>query len=97
MRLYIRPPTVSHGLSRSHTVSHGLSQSCTIANKIIRTWHPCQFFKSFKNHTQLSGIHSNGRSVTQIRPRSVWLYVWYTRMANCISRVFCVRQALVGS
>ena len=56
------------------------------------TWHPCQFFKSFKNHTQLSWIHSNGPSVTRIRPR---LYVRFTRMANHISRVFCVRQALV--
>ena len=33
-----------------------------------RTWHPCQVFKSFKNHTRLSRIHSNGPSVTPIRP-----------------------------
>ena len=82
--------TVSHGLVRSRTVSHGLSLSCTIANTII----PCQFFKSFKNHTRLSRIHSNGPRVTRIRPRLVRLYVRFTRMANRISRVFCVIQAL---
>ena len=58
-------------------------------------WHPCQFFKSFKNHTQLSRIHLNHRSVTRIRSRLVRLYVRFTRMANRISRVFCVRQALM--
>ena len=60
-----------------------------------RAWHPCQFFKSFKNHTRLSLIHSNGPSVTQIRPWLVWLYVWFTLMANRISCVFCV-QALAS-
>ena len=79
-RLYIRSPTVSHGLSRSYDHT--------------RTWHPCQFFKSFKNHTRLSRIHSNGPSVTRIRPRLVRLYVRFTRVANRKSRVFCVRQAL---
>ena len=95
MRLYIRSRTVSHGLVRSSTVSHGLSRSCTIANTII-DGHGTRvsFFKSFKNHTRLSGIHSNGPSVSRIRPRLVRLYVLFTRMANRISRVFCVRQAL---
>ena len=80
---------------QSRTVPHDLSRSCTIANSIFtRTLHPCQFFKSFKNHTRLSRIHSNGPSVTRIRPWLVWLYVRFTRMANRISRVFCVRQAL---
>ena len=37
---------------------------------------------------------SEGQSVAQLRPWLVQLYVRYTRMANHISRVFCVRQAL---
>ena len=69
--------TVSYGLTRSLTVSHGLVRS----------------LKSFKNHTRLSRIHSNGPSVTRIRPRLVRLYVGFTRMANRISRAFCMRQA----
>ena len=68
-----------YGLVRSHTVSHGLVRSRTVLDDRLydytRTWHPCQFFKSFKNHTRLSRIHSNGHSVTRIRPRLVWLYV----------------------
>ena len=55
---------------------------------------PVSVFKSFKNHTRLSRIHSNGRSETRIRPRLVRLYVRFTRMANRISRVFCLRPAL---
>ena len=53
---------------------------------------PVPGFKSFKNHTRLSRIHvqSNGLSVTWIRPRLVWFYVRFKRMANRISRVFCV-------
>ena len=83
--------TVTYGLSRSCTVSHGLSWSCTMVNTIIHgQCTRVSFFKSFKNHKRLSGIHSNGPSVTRIRPRLVRLYVRFTRMAN---RVFCVRQA----
>ena len=95
MLLYIRSRTVSHGLSPSCTVSYGLTLSCTIANTIIHGHGTrVSFFKSFKNHTWLSRIHSNGPSITGIRPRLVWLYVRFTRMANHISCVFCVRQAL---
>ena len=87
--------TISHGLSRSCTVSHGLSRYCTIAYTIIHGHGTCvSFFKSFKNCTCLSRIHSNGPSVTRIRPRLVRLYVRFTQMAYRISRVFCVRQAL---
>ena len=81
-----------------YTVSYGLTRSLTVLYDRLydhtRTWHPCQFFKSFKNHTRLSRIHSNGPSVTRIRPRLVRLYVRFTRVANRKSRVFCVRQAL---
>ena len=94
MRLFKRSRTVSHGLSRSCTVSHGLSRYCTIANTIIHDMASVSVFKSFKNLTQLSRIHSNGPSVTRTRPRLVRLYVRLTRMANRISRVFCVRHAL---
>ena len=70
-------------------------RSRTIAYTIIHGYGTrVSFFKSFKNHTSLSGIHSNGPSVTRIRPRLVQLYARFTRMANHISRVFCVRQAL---
>ena len=55
---------------------------------------PVSVFKSFKNHTRFLWIHSNGPSVIRIRPRLVRLYVRFTRMANRISLVFCVRQAL---
>ena len=82
MRLYIRSRTVSHGLLRSLTVFYDREYEYT------RSWHPCQFFKSLKNHNRLSGIHSNGPSVTRIRPRLVRLYVRFTRMVNRISRVF---------
>ena len=76
MRLYIR----------SRTVSHGLSRSCTIANTIIYSdMAPVSVF-----HSRLSRIHSNGPSVTRIRPRLVRLCVRFTRMANSISHVFCV-------
>ena len=93
--LYIRSRMVSHGLVRSLTVSYGLSRSCTIANTIIHE-HDTRgsYFKSFKNHTRFSRIHSNSPSETRIRPRLVRLYVRFTRMANRINRVFCVRQAL---
>ena len=81
-----------------YTVSYGLSRSCTIANTIIHGHGTrASFFKSFKNHTWLSRIHSNGLSVTRIRPRLVRLYVRFTQVANRISRVFCVRQALKKS
>ena len=79
---------VLDGLVRSHTVLYDRLYDYT------RTWHPCQFFKSFKNHTRLSRIHSNGPSLIRIRPRLVRLYARFTRMANRISRVFCVRQVL---
>ena len=83
VRLYIRSRTVSHGLSRSCTVSHGLSWSCTIANTFIHVYTDMApmsvFFISFKNHTRLSRIHSNGPSVTRIRSRLVHLYVQFTR------------------
>ena len=77
-----------YGLVHSYTFSHGLVRS--LIYDFTRTGHPCQFFKSFENQTRLSRIHSNGPSVTRIRSR---LYVRFTRMANRISRVFCVRQA----
>ena len=77
-----------YGLTRCLTVLYDLLYYFT------RTGHPCQFFKIFKNHTWLSRIYSNGPSVTWIRSRLVRLYVRFTRMANRISRVFCVRQAL---
>ena len=87
--------TVSHSLVLSSTVSHGLSRSCMIANKsILGHGTRVSFFKSFKNHTRLPRIHSNGPSVPRIRPQLVRLYVRFTRMANRISCVFCVRQAL---
>ena len=87
----VRSHMVSHGLVRSRTVSNGVSRSCTIANTIIHGHGTrVSFFKSFKNHTRLSRIHSNGPSVSRIRPRLVRLYVRFTRMANRISRVFCV-------
>ena len=75
-----------------YTVSYGLLRSCTI---IHGHGTRVSFFKSFKNHTRLSRIYSNGPSVTRIRLRLVRLYVRFTRMANRISRVFCVRQVLV--
>ena len=90
----VRSHAVSHGLVRSRMVSHGLSRSCSIANTIINGHGTrVSFFKSFKTDTRLSRIHSNGPSVTWIRPRLVRLYVRFTQMANRISRVFCVRQA----
>ena len=86
--------TVSYGLSLSCTVAHGLSRSCTIAVTIIHgRGSRVSFFKSFKNHTWLSRIHSNDPSLTRIRPRLVRLCLRFTRMANRTSRVFCVRQA----
>ena len=77
--------TVSYGLTRSLTV-------CTIANTIIHGYGTrVSSFKVVK--TRLSRMHSNGPCVTRIRPRLVRLCVRFTRMANRISRVFCVRQA----
>ena len=91
VRLYIRTRTVSHSLSRSCTVSQGLVRSLIRLN----TAHGTRVsFLSLKNHTRLSRIHSNGPRVTRKRPRLVRLYVRFTRMANRISHVFCVRQAL---
>ena len=52
-------------------------------------------FKSFKNHTRLTRIHSNGPSVSWIRPRFIRLFVRFTQVANRVTRVFCVRRALV--
>ena len=80
-----------YGLVLSHTVSHGLVRSLI---RLYTDMAPYQVFKSFKNHTRLSRIHSNGTSVTRIRPRLVRLNVRFTRMANRISRVFSVIQAL---
>ena len=80
--------TVSYGLTRSLTVLYDRLYDYT------RTSHPCQFFKSFKNHTRLTRIHSNGPSVSRIRPRFIRLYVRFTRMANRVNLVFCVRRAL---
>ena len=80
--------TVSYGLTRSLTVLYDRLYDYT------RTSHPCQFFKSFKNHTRLTRIHSNGPSVSRIRPRFIRLYVRFTRVANRVNRVFCVRRAL---
>ena len=70
----------TYGLVRSHTVSHGLVRSLI---RLYTDMAPVSlFFNSFKNHTQLSRIQSNGPSVTQIRQRLVWLYVQFTQMAN---------------
>ena len=80
--------TVSYGLTRSLTVLYDRLYDYT------RTLHPCQFFKSFKNHTRFTRIHSNGPSVSRIRPRFIRLYVRFTRVANRVNRVFCVRRAL---
>ena len=83
-----------YGLVRSHTVlygSHGLVRSLI---RLYTDIAPVSVFKSFKNHTRLSRIHSDCPSVTRIRPRLVRLFIRFTRMANRISRVFCVRQAL---
>ena len=80
--------TVSYGLTRSLTVLYDRLYDYT------RTSHPYQFFKSFKNHTRLTRIHSNGPSVSRIRPRFIRLYVRFTRVANRVNRVFCVRRAL---
>ena len=80
--------TVSYGLTRSLTVLYDRLYDYT------RTSHPCQFFKSFKNHTRLTRIHSNGPSVSRIRPRFIRLYVRFTRVTNRVNRVFCVRRAL---
>ena len=41
-------------------------------------------------------IHSNGPSVTRMRPWLARLYARFTRMANRISRVFCLRQVLIA-
>ena len=90
VRLYIRSRTVSHGLVRSHTVSHGLVRSLI---RLYTDMAPVSvFLKSFEYHTRLLRIHLNGPSVTRIRPWLVRLNVRFTRMANRISRVFCVRQ-----
>ena len=78
-----------YGLVRAHTVLYDRLYDYT------RTSHPCQFFKSFKNHTRLTRIHSNGPSVSRIRPRFIRLYVRFTRVANRVNRVFCVRRALL--
>ena len=77
--------TRGHSCAVVYTVSRGLLRSCTIANTII---HGHGIRVSF-----LKVIYSNGPSVTRIRPRLARLYVRFTRMANRISRVFCVRQA----
>ena len=100
----LRPSTIKHdfysinwtftgftyGLVRSHTVSHGLVRSLI---RLYTDRAPVSAFYSFKNHTRLSRIHSNGRSVTRIRPRLVRLYLRFTRTANRNNRVFCLRQA----
>ena len=94
---------VSYGLTRSHTVSRGIVRSNTVSHGLVRSrirlytdmGHVlASLFFRFKNHTRLSRIHSNVPSVSRIRPRLVRLYVRFTQMANRISRVFCVRQAL---
>ena len=85
VRLYIRSRTGSHGLSRSGTIAYTIIHG-------HRT--RASFFKSFKNHTRLTRIHSNGPSVSWIRPRFIRLYVRFTRVANRVNRVFCVRRAL---
>ena len=103
VRFQVRSITVCYGLVRLnttftrlaghlqglHTVSHCLSRSCTIANTII---HGQGTRVSFLK-VRLSRIHSNGRSVTRIRPRLVRLYLRFTRTANRNSSVFCLRQA----
>ena len=93
--------TASYGLTRSLTVLYGLALSHAVSHGFVRSlirlytdMAPVSVFESFKNHTRLSRIHSNGPSVTRMRPRLVRLYVRFTRMANRISRRFCVRQAL---
>ena len=90
-----------------YTVSYGLTRSLTVLYDHLydytRTSHLCQFFKSFKNHTRLTRIHSNGPSVrihsngpsvSRTRPRFIRLYVRFTRVANRVNRAFCVRRAV---
>ena len=85
VRLYIRSRTGSHGLSRSGTISYTIIHGHRTRASF--------FFLSFKNHTRLTRIHSNGPSVSRIRPRFIRLYVRFTRVANRVNRVFCVRRA----
>ena len=81
------------------TVSENLTPSLRVLYDLLydhtRIWHPYQVYKSFKNHSQLSRIHSNDPSVTRIRPRLVRLYVQFTRVANRVSRVFYVSLKLI--
>ena len=81
MRLYIR----------SRTVSYGLSRSCTIANTIIHGHVTrVRFLKVLKI---LHGFHG-WPECNSNKAKVARFYVRFTRMANRISRVFCVRQAL---
>ena len=73
---------------------HGLSRSCTMANTIIHGHGTRVSFLKVLKIIQLSRIHSNGPSVTRIRPRLVRLYVRFTRMTNHISRMFCLSHRL---
>ena len=59
-----------YGLVRAHTVITVLYDRLY---DYTRTSHSCQFFKSFKKHTRLTRIHSNGPSVSRIRPRFIRL------------------------
>ena len=79
-----------YGLVRSHTVSQGLVRSLI---RLYMDMAPVSVF--LKVLKIIHGFH--GYTETRIRPRLVRLYVHFvrfTRMANRISRVFCVRQAL---
>jgi len=78
--LYTRPLTVSHALSRS----------CTTAYTITHERDISTVFFSFKNLVRLSLVHSNGPSMTRIRPRLVRLYVRFTRVNIRVRRVPCV-------
>jgi hypothetical protein len=75
-------------LIRSHTVSNGLVRS------LIRLYTDMTFvpvFLSFKNHTRLTRIDSNGLSVIRITLQLVRLHLWFTGWPS-ISRVFCWRR-----
>ena len=60
------------GLIRSLKVLYDLTRSLTVLYDRLydytRTWHPCQFFFSFKNHTRLSRMATVGSVYTDGQP-----------------------------
>ena len=83
-----------YGRVRSLTVAYGLLRSCTIANTIIhghgtrvRFLKVLKIIRAFTETLDWPECNSD-------KAQLVRLYVRFTRMANRLSRVFCVRQAL---